>query len=101
MKKDTPETVILAVKVTPKSSKTEITGQENGYIKIKLHAIPEKGEANNTLLPFSFPLPLWFLPPPVPVCVPVPVPDLTLFAFLRLPINDINSGTGTGGRKRE
>lgn len=42
----------LSVKVIPKSSKNAIVGWENGYLKIRLHAVPEKGEANEELIAF-------------------------------------------------
>ena len=42
----------LTVKVIPKSSKNAIVGWENGYLKIRLHAVPEKGEANEELIAF-------------------------------------------------
>lgn len=42
----------LSVKVIPKSSKNTIVGWENGYLKIRLHAVPEKGEANEELIAF-------------------------------------------------
>lgn len=40
----------LTVKVTPKSSKTEIIGWENTILKVRLKAVPEKGEANDELI---------------------------------------------------
>lgn len=42
----------LSVKVTPKSHKNQITGWENGELKVRLRAIPEKGNANEALLSF-------------------------------------------------
>jgi uncharacterized protein len=42
----------LLVKVIPKSSKNEIVGWENEELKIKLRALPEKGEANEALIAF-------------------------------------------------
>ncbi|MES2345761.1 MAG: DUF167 domain-containing protein [Chlamydiota bacterium] len=42
----------LAVKVIPKSSKNELIGWENDALKIRLRAIPEKGQANAALITF-------------------------------------------------
>lgn len=43
----------LQVKVTPKSSKNEITGVlEDGTLKLKIAAVPEKGEANAAICEF-------------------------------------------------
>jgi uncharacterized protein len=43
----------IRVKVTPKSSKTELTGYlADGTWKIKVAAVPEKGKANRALLEF-------------------------------------------------
>lgn len=50
--KKTPEGVIIAIKVTPKSHKNEIIGWENHEIKIRIRAIPEKGHANNEVIHF-------------------------------------------------
>jgi uncharacterized protein (TIGR00251 family) len=43
---------LLAVKVVPKSHKNEIVGWENNELKIRLRAVPEKGEANEELIEF-------------------------------------------------
>ena len=43
---------ILAVKVVPKSSKNEIVCWENDTLKIRLKAVPEKGQANEVLIAF-------------------------------------------------
>lgn len=43
---------ILAVKILPKSHKSEIVDWEGDELKIRLKAIPEKGEANNELIVF-------------------------------------------------
>ena len=40
----------LAVRVTPRASREEITGERNGAITIKLTAPPVKGAANKALL---------------------------------------------------
>ena len=50
--RETNEGVIIAIKVTPKSHKNEIIGKENEEIKIRIRAIPEKGNANNAILHF-------------------------------------------------
>ena len=43
----------IAVKVIPRSSKTEISGQlPDGAWKVKLAAVPEKGKANKALCAF-------------------------------------------------
>ena len=44
--------VLLFVKVVPKSSQTAFVEEEEGYLKIRLAAVPEKGKANKTLLIF-------------------------------------------------
>lgn len=43
---------MIAIKVIPKSSKTEIKGWENKELVIRLAAVPEKGEANDELIRF-------------------------------------------------
>ncbi len=42
----------LAVKVLPKTARCEIAGWENDELKIRLRAVPEKGEANRALIAF-------------------------------------------------
>jgi len=43
----------ITVKVIPKSSKTEISGQlSDGTWKVKVAAVPEKGKANKALCAF-------------------------------------------------
>ena len=49
---DSKEGVILPVKVVPRSSKNSIVGWENGELKVRLNAVPEKGEANEELIAF-------------------------------------------------
>ncbi len=44
--------VTLTVKVLPKSSFTGYVGFENGILKVKLKAVPEKGKANEELIAF-------------------------------------------------
>ncbi|MFA6528330.1 MAG: DUF167 domain-containing protein [Candidatus Gracilibacteria bacterium] len=47
------EPVYLRIKVTPKSAKTEITNTlDDGTIKIRVAAPPEKGKANKELIKF-------------------------------------------------
>lgn len=52
MRKETPEEIILTVKVTPKSSRNEIIGWEENFLRIKIAALPEKGNANEVLISF-------------------------------------------------
>ena len=42
----------LAVETVPKSAKNALVGWENGELKIRLNAVPEKGAANQTLIAF-------------------------------------------------
>lgn len=49
---ETPEGVVLPIKVTPKSSGNKIIGWENEELKIKIAAPPEKGAANTELISF-------------------------------------------------
>ena len=44
--------VVLEVKVVPKSSRTQIAGALGDKLKIKLRAAPEKGKANDELVKF-------------------------------------------------
>ena len=44
--------MILTIKVIPRARKNEIAGYENGVLKVRLHAIPEKGKANEELIDF-------------------------------------------------
>ena len=44
--------VIFYVKVTPSSSRNSLAGIQNGVLKIKLSAAPEKGKANQALIDF-------------------------------------------------
>jgi len=52
MIKDTPKGPELAVKVVPKSSRNSLAGWENGELKVRLNAVPEKGSANKELIDF-------------------------------------------------
>lgn len=38
------------VKVIPKASRSEIIGWEQDVLRIRLHAVPEKGKANEALI---------------------------------------------------
>jgi uncharacterized protein len=42
----------LSVKVQTKAKRTEIAGHLDGCLKIRVHAVPEKGAANRELLDF-------------------------------------------------
>lgn len=42
----------LKVKVIPKASCNQIAGWENEELKVRLKAVPEKGEANECLISF-------------------------------------------------
>lgn len=42
--------ICIKVKVIPKASNNQILGWENGELKVRLAAVPEKGEANKELL---------------------------------------------------
>jgi len=44
--------IIIPIKVIPKSQKNEVIGWENDELKIKIAAIPEKGNANDALIGF-------------------------------------------------
>lgn len=48
----TNEAILLKIKVIPKASRSEIVGIENDQLKIRLAAIPDKGEANRELVEF-------------------------------------------------
>lgn len=52
MLKETPDGVIIPIKVIPKAHRNEIVGWENAEIKVKIRAVPEKGSANDALLRF-------------------------------------------------
>lgn len=45
-------TTLLTIKIIPKASKNKIVGWENDILKIRIQAVPEKGEANNELIAF-------------------------------------------------
>jgi len=48
--KETKEGLLLSVKVKPKSHKDEVEGVENDYLKVRIRAAPEKGNANDSLI---------------------------------------------------
>lgn len=53
MKYELPKKDYLKIKVLPKSPKNEITDiMEDGTIKIRINALPEKGKANAELIKF-------------------------------------------------
>lgn len=49
---ETKDGVIFAVKVIPKAHRNEIVGWENEELKVRIAAVPVKGEANDELLAF-------------------------------------------------
>ena len=52
MLKESKEGVILPIKVVPRAAKNAIVGWENEELKVRLNAVPEKGEANEELIAF-------------------------------------------------
>ena len=44
--------MILKIKITPNASKTEIIGTQEGMLKIKVAAPPDKNKANEKLIEF-------------------------------------------------
>lgn len=52
MWKITKDGILIPIKVTPKASKNAIVGWENGELKIRIAAIPAKGNANQELIAF-------------------------------------------------
>ncbi len=48
----TKEGLILPVKVIPRAAKNAVAGWENEELKVRLNAVPEKGEANEALIHF-------------------------------------------------
>ena len=42
----------ILIRVVPRSSRTEIVEQSDGFLKIKLKASPQKGQANAELIKF-------------------------------------------------
>lgn len=52
MWKITQEGILIPIKVAPKASKNGIVGWENDELKVRIAAIPEKGNANQELIAF-------------------------------------------------
>lgn len=52
MFQQTNDGISFKVKVIPKSSRSQMVGWENEELKIRLAAVPEKGEANVELLKY-------------------------------------------------
>ena len=52
MLKETPDGTLIPVKVIPKASRNEIVGWENNELKIRIAAVPDKGQANAELEKF-------------------------------------------------
>lgn len=50
MFKETPNGIVIPIKVVPKAHRSEIVGWENDLLKVRLAAVPEKGEANDELI---------------------------------------------------
>jgi uncharacterized protein (TIGR00251 family) len=50
MFQQTNQGICFKVKVIPKASRSEVVNWENDELKIRLAAVPEKGEANRELL---------------------------------------------------
>ncbi len=50
--KETPNGLLLCVKVVPKSSRNQIAGWEGDELKVRLNAVPEKGQANDELIAY-------------------------------------------------
>ena len=44
--------MLITVKVIPRAQKNAIVSYDNETLKIRLHAVPEKGEANEELIEF-------------------------------------------------
>lgn len=44
--------IIIAIKVIPKSSQSQIVDWENGELKVRIAAIPDQGKANDALIAF-------------------------------------------------
>jgi len=42
--------MIIKVKVTPNSREEKVVDEENGILKVKVHASPEDGKANAALI---------------------------------------------------
>ena len=42
--------ITLSVKIIPNAGKNQVVGWENGFLKIRIQAPPEKGKANQELI---------------------------------------------------
>jgi uncharacterized protein len=49
---ETKEGIVLLIKISPKAAKNAIAGWENEELKVRVHAVPEKGKANDALIIF-------------------------------------------------
>lgn len=52
MGKETSKGLTLCVKVVPKAGRNQISGWEGEELKVRLNAVPEKGQANDTLITY-------------------------------------------------
>jgi len=52
MWKVTPEGIMIPIKVIPRAGKNNIVGWENGLLKVRIAAAPDKGDANEELISF-------------------------------------------------
>lgn len=52
MLKQSAEGVIVPIKVIPKSSQSTLVGWESDELKVRLAAVPDKGQANTELIHF-------------------------------------------------
>lgn len=52
MFKETEEGVIISLYIQPNASKTEIIGEHNGALKVKIKAPPVEGKANDEVMRF-------------------------------------------------
>ncbi len=59
--KETKEGILIPIKVIPKASKNAIVGWEQEELKVKVHAPPDKGKANEELIAFL--AKSWKIPP--------------------------------------
>jgi uncharacterized protein (TIGR00251 family) len=48
--KQVKEGIFISIKVTPAAKRSKIVGEENGVLKIHIHAAPEKNGANLELI---------------------------------------------------
>lgn len=50
MLQQTNKGIVISIKINPKAARSEIVGWENEELKIRISAVPEKGEANAELI---------------------------------------------------